>query len=81
MTFTEMKILTNEFIRNYDDPVLNMMFHSMEVIPKKTPFVRTGLGQKLYLNRLEKIIKYLKKAGFQSKTLQELYNEKLREIP
>ena len=80
MTVTEMKILTNEFIRNYNAPILNMMFHSMEVIPKKTPFVRTRIGQKMYLNRLEKIIKHLKEKGFKSKTLKELYNEKLREI-
>lgn len=81
MTVTEMKILTNEFIRNYNAPVLNMMFHSMETIPKKTPFVRTKIGQKMYLNRLEKIIRHLKEKGFKSKTLEMVYDEKLREIP
>jgi len=81
MTVTEIKILTNEFVKNYNDAVLNMMFHSMEIIPKKTPFVRTKIEQKLYLNRLEKIIKHLKEKGFKSKTLKELYGEKLREIP
>jgi hypothetical protein len=80
MTFTEMKSLANEFISNYDAPVLNMMFHSMEVIPKKTPFVRTAIGQKMYLSRLEKVIRYLKAKGFKSKTLRELYDEKLREV-
>ncbi|HUW20447.1 MAG TPA: hypothetical protein VMW16_14215 [Sedimentisphaerales bacterium] len=80
MTFTEMKILVNEFTRNYGSPVLNMMFHSMEVIPRKTPFVRTAIGQKMYLSRLEKIIRYLKEAGFKSKTLRELYDEKLRQV-
>ncbi len=77
MSVTEMKILTNEFVRNYNDPVLNMMFHSMEVIPKKTPFVRTRFGQKMFLNRLEKIIKHLKEKGFQSKTLEMVYNDKV----
>ena len=80
MTLTEMKILVKEFIRNYKDPVLNMMFHSMETLPGKTPFVRSKLQQRLYLNRLEKIMKRLKEEGFKSKTLRELYNEKLREI-
>jgi hypothetical protein len=80
MSVTEMKILVNEFIRCYNAPVLNMMFHSMEVIPKKTPFVRTRLGQKMYLSRLEKIIKHLREKGFKSKTLRELYDEKLREV-
>ena len=77
MTVTEMKILINEFANNYDEPVLNMMFHSMELIPKKTPFVRTVVEQKMYLSRLKRIIRYLKEKGFKSKTLKELYNEKL----
>jgi SAM-dependent methyltransferase len=81
MTVTEMKILIKEFIRNYNAPVLNMMFHSMEIIPGKTPFVRSKFQQKLYLNRLEKIIKHLKEKGFQSKTLEMVYNEKSSEIP
>ncbi len=76
MTLTEMKILVKEFVRDYKEPVLNMMFHSMEIIPKKTPFVRTAIEQQLYLNRLEKIIKHLKKKGFKSKTLEMVYNEK-----
>ncbi|GAF72013.1 unnamed protein product [marine sediment metagenome] len=80
MTLTEMKILVKEFIRNYEDPVLNMMFHSMETLPGKTPFVRNKIQQKLYLNRLEKIIKHLKENRFKSKTLEMVYNEKLREI-
>ncbi|MGA2094390.1 MAG: hypothetical protein ABSH16_13460, partial [Sedimentisphaerales bacterium] len=41
MTAFEMKRLVAEFAKNYAEPVLNMMFHSMEVLPGKTPFVRT----------------------------------------
>ncbi|MCK4753067.1 MAG: polysaccharide deacetylase family protein [Planctomycetes bacterium] len=74
MTFTEMKILVNEFIKNYREPVLNLMFHSMEIIPGKTPFVRNEFQQKMYLTRLEKIIKHIKANNFQSKTLQEVYS-------
>jgi hypothetical protein len=80
MTLIEMQILVKEFIRNYKDPVLNMMFHSMEILPEKTPFVRNKIQQKLYLNRLEKIIKHLKENRFESRTLEMVYNEKLREI-
>jgi peptidoglycan/xylan/chitin deacetylase (PgdA/CDA1 family) len=76
MSAFEMKLLAGEFLRNYKEPVLNMMFHSMEIIPGKTPFVRSKFQQKLYLRRLEKIIRYLKELGFQSKTLQALYDEK-----
>ena len=77
MTVTEMRILAGEFIRKYDAPVLNMMFHSMEVIPGKTPFVRTALGQRMYLRRLEKILRYLKEKGFKAATFAEVYDEKL----
>ncbi len=78
MTIFEMKLLVNEFLKKYDKPLLNMMFHSMEIIPGKTPFVKTALAQKAYINKLQIIIAYLKEKGFQSKTLQQLYNEKLR---
>jgi hypothetical protein len=81
MTVCEMKMLSNEFVAIYSAPVLNMMFHSMELVPQKTPFVRTGIGRKMYLNRLEKIIAYLIDKGFKSKTLAEVYDEKLRQIP
>ncbi|MBN1796647.1 MAG: hypothetical protein JW804_08240 [Sedimentisphaerales bacterium] len=80
MAAFEMKQLVNKFIKEYKNPVLNMMFHSMEVIPKKTPFVRTKFGLNYYLIRLEKILKYLKSKAFQSRTLKEIYDEKLRKI-
>jgi hypothetical protein len=75
MTAFEMKSLVAEFARNYTSPVLNMMFHSMEVLPGKTPFVRTKLGQKMYLNRLASILRYMIKTGFESRTLTEVYAE------
>jgi len=73
MTGFEMKRLIAEFVRNYQEPVLNMMFHSMEVLPGKTPFVRTKLGQKMYLKRLESVLGYMKKLDFEGKTLAEVY--------
>lgn len=74
MTAREMKALVRLFCRRYEKPTLNMMFHSMEIIPKKTPFVRTKFERRLYLNRLEKIIRHLNNTGFESKTLQEICN-------
>lgn len=76
MTVFEMKLLVNEFLKKYDEPVLNMMFHSMEVIPGKTPFVKTAAAQKAYINKLEIIIDYIKQKDFRSKTLRQLYLEK-----
>jgi hypothetical protein len=73
MTAFEMKILAGEFIRDCAEPVFNMMFHAMEVVPGKTPFVRTKLSQKMYLSRLVSILRYLAKKGFQSRTLIGVY--------
>lgn len=75
MTAFEMKTIVNEFLAAFENPVLNMMFHSMEIIPGKSPFVRTKLGQKHSLHRLEKIIQYVMGKGFESKTLDMIYNE------
>jgi len=76
MTAFEMKMLAGEFARSFAEPVLNMMLHSMEVLPGKTPFVKTKLGQKMYLNRLESILSYITKAGSESRTLSEIYEWK-----
>jgi hypothetical protein len=75
MTVFEMKLLVAEFSRNYAEPVLNLMFHSMEVLPGKTPFVRTKLGQRMYLGRLEAILGYVLKMGFRSRTLVEIHRD------
>ena len=75
MTAFEMRMLAGEFARSYAEPVLNLMFHSMEVVPGRTPFVRTKLGQKMYLNRLASILRYLAKMDFESRTLAEVYEE------
>jgi hypothetical protein len=77
MTAFEMKMLVNEFLANFENPVLTMMFHSMEIIPGKTPFIRTKLGQRLYLHRLEKIIRHITSKGFENKTLNMIYTAKI----
>jgi len=75
MTAFEMKSLVREFSKKYKEPVLNLMFHSMEVLPGKTPFVRTKLGQKMYLSRLKSIIRFIVKNGFESRTLSQIYSQ------
>lgn len=59
MTVFEQKLLIREFIKKYKNPVLVMMFHSMEIVPKKSPFVRNKLMQTLFLRRIEDTIKYI----------------------
>lgn len=45
---------------------LIMMFHSMEIMINKTPYVRTRMMQKYFLWKLDKTIKYAIKNGYQS---------------
>ena len=80
MTVIEMAMLADEFVNEYDAPILTMMFHSMEIMPRRTPFVRTKTGQRMFLRRLEKTIAHLTGKRFKSKTLGTVYNEKLRQI-
>ena len=42
-----------------------MMFHSMEIMIDKTPYVRNRLMQKYYLWRLDHILNYAKKNGYE----------------
>ncbi len=61
MTYLEMKHLIKQ-LQGQD--TLVMMFHSMEVMVKKTPFVRNRWMQSYYLWRLEKILRYAREKGY-----------------
>lgn len=64
MTFMEQKKLIRESLSRNEE-CLVMMFHSMEVMINKTPYVRNKLMQKYYLYRLRKTIEYAKNQGYQ----------------
>ena len=68
MTYLEERTLIKEQKRQKNDLV--MMFHSMEIMVKKNPFVRSKWMQKYYLWRLEKTIEYALKEGYSSYSLQ-----------
>ena len=57
-----------------DNTTLNMMFHSMEIMPGRSPYVRTRPGRKLYLARMAKVIQYARQNNFQCTTLRELHD-------
>lgn len=61
MTYLEMKQMVKS-LRGHNDLV--MMFHSMEIMINKTPYVRSRWMQRYYLWRLEKILAYIKKMGY-----------------
>lgn len=60
MSIFEERNLIDDFARTYTAPTLVMMFHSMEVMPGKSPFVRSRFMQRMFLTRLEKTLRYAK---------------------
>lgn len=58
MSVFEQKRIIRGLTRQYKDPVLVLLFHSMEIMINKTPFVRNRLMQKRFITNLEKIISY-----------------------
>ncbi len=60
MTIHEQKRLINRLVLSHEDATLVMMFHSMEVMIDKTPYVRNVLMQRAFIKRLENIISYWK---------------------
>ena len=61
MTYLEMRKMVKS-LRGQKELV--MMFHSMEIMINKTPYVRNRWMQRYYLWRLEKILGYIKKMGY-----------------
>jgi hypothetical protein len=55
--------------------VLNMTFHTMELIPRASPYVRTQTETVLYLRRIQKTAAYMIKQGFEPITLSGLYTQ------
>jgi hypothetical protein len=53
--------------------VLNMMFHTMELIPCASPYVRTSIGAEFYLRRVETVVAYALWRGFEPITLSGLH--------
>lgn len=62
MTYIELKNIVLDMQKNnYADGV--MMFHSMEIMINKTPYVRNKVMQRYYLWRLDKILEFAMKQG------------------
>lgn len=63
MTVFEQKRMVRQIVREYVEPVLVMMFHSMEVMIDKTPFVRNRLMQRRFLGNLERMVQYISRSN------------------
>lgn len=70
MTYLEEKRLINK-MRNQEVNELVMMFHSMEVMINKTPYVRTKWMQKYFIWRLRKTLGYARMMGYESYKYEE----------
>lgn len=64
MTYLEMRNVINTLSKKGIREGV-MMFHSMEIMINKTPYVRTKWMQKYYLWRLNKILQYARRNGYQ----------------
>ncbi len=58
MLVMEQKRIINRLISEHRDPVMVLLFHSMEIMIGKTPFVRNKLMQRRLLSNLKSIIAY-----------------------
>ena len=64
MTYIELKNVIRKMEKEHFEEGV-MMFHSMEIMINKTPYVRNKWMQKYYLWRLEKTLNYAKKLGYE----------------
>lgn len=62
MTYMEMRNMVCRLSNRSD---LVMMFHSMEIMVKKTPYVWNKCMQQYYIWRLEKILSFAQKRGYE----------------
>jgi hypothetical protein len=71
MTYIEQRSMIKRLKReNIKDIV--MMFHSMEIMVGKTPYVRAKWMQKYYIWRLKKTLEFLNKNGYAGKVQEEM---------
>ncbi len=78
MSWYGMRKLIDKFTaENPSSVVLNMMFHSMEIIPKASPYVRSKTSRRIFLRKLRKAFEYLKNLSFESCTLLEIHNDRI----
>lgn len=63
--------LSNRVLAADPDATLNMMFHSNELAPGMSPFVRTEAEAERFLDRIGKVCRHLARAGIEPVTLSE----------
>lgn len=75
--FNTMKKIIDKTIKENTNKkiiVLNMMFHSMEIIPGASPYCQTDKDVRNYIQTLKNTFEYAKKKCVRFLTLNEIYN-------
>ena len=75
MTAGGMRRLIDSMIARHPESLcLNMMFHSMEIIPQASPYVRTRAGQRRFLQRLESALHHARACHCRFLTAGEMHH-------
>jgi hypothetical protein len=64
--------IENKF-RDCDNIVVNMMFHTNEVIPNASPYTKTEGDCRKFLERIRSVLEYCRRKNFQFVKLSDLY--------
>ncbi|HOD13720.1 MAG TPA: hypothetical protein PLA65_17595 [Spirochaetota bacterium] len=64
MSVWEQKRIIIDLSKTYADPVFTLIFHSMEIMINKTPFVRNRLMQRRFVRNLESIVAMFSDSDF-----------------
>jgi hypothetical protein len=75
--FIQMQKITKQVCKRYllnGNIVLNMMFHNVEVLPGRSPYVQTDEESQNYLKLLETFLNFARNSGIRGITLSELYD-------
>jgi biotin synthase-like enzyme len=77
-----MKSVVNNLIHKnaeQETVVLNLMFHSMEIIPDASPYSKTVTDCQIFLERISSVLDYATEKECKFCTLTELYQYFLKE--
>ena len=74
-SFSEMKNILNVIEKKYSNQnflVYNMMFHSMEIIPGKSPYTKSAHDVQQYLDSMKRLFEYFLNTGGEFSTLEKI---------
>lgn len=67
-------LIKKRIMKGNNPTILNMMFHSVEIIPAASPYTQTEKEVKKFLKRMVAVFEYLQNEEIEYITLSEVYN-------